>query len=86
MLKTNLKIRFYTFILLFTLFLSQIPVTVSAASARPTDIDTADSGNILVGISGTYEYVSKTKILKRINEIRKEACTKGYINPSTGEN
>lgn len=85
MLKTNLKIRFYTFILLFTLFLSQIPVTVSAASARPTDIDTADSGNILVGISGTYEYVSKTKILKRINEIRKEACTKGYINPSTGE-
>ena len=38
-----------------------------------------------MGIPGSYERVSKTVILKRINAIRKEACANGYINPATGK-
>ncbi len=77
--------RILTFFLFLTLSLFQVSSTALAASTRPSDVKKAGNGNILVGISGTYEQVSKSKILKRINEIRKEACENGYINPSTKE-
>ena len=85
MKQPRLKTKIVTFFLLSVLLVSQASGPVLAASARPADVSVAESGNILVGISGKYESVSKTKILKRINEIRKEACNKGYINPSTGK-
>lgn len=77
--------KILTFLLFLTLSLFQMSGTALAASTRPADVAKAGSGNILVGVSGSYEQVSKAKILKRINEIRKEACNKGYINPSTGK-
>lgn len=84
--KQSLKNKITTILLLFTLCLSlfQHPLTAQAASVRGADVNKAGNGNLLVGVPGSYERVSKTKILKRINEIRKEACTKGYINPATG--
>ncbi|MCM1224626.1 MAG: CAP domain-containing protein, partial [Lachnospiraceae bacterium] len=83
--KTNHKTKLIAFLLAFTLAVLQIPVTAWAASIRPADVEKADSGNLLVGVSGSFERVSKDKILKRINKIRKEACDKGYINPATGK-
>lgn len=85
MKKLPCKTKLITFFLIFTLSLFQLSETVLAASIRPSDRNKAENGNILVGIPGSFERVSKTKILKRINEIRKEACNKGYINPSTGK-
>ena len=85
MTKSNRSTKIIAFFLIFALSLVQIPVTAQAASVRPADVSKAGKGNILVGVSGSYERVSKTTILKRINQIRKEACTKGYINPSTRE-
>lgn len=49
--------------------------------ARGTSVAYASKWRTLVGIDGTYEWVAKKKILKRINEIRSEACKKGYPNP-----
>ena len=83
MVKKNLKTTIITFLLSFTLAVTQIPMTAQAASMRPADVEKAGSGNLLVGVSGSFERVSKDKILKRINKIRKEACDKGYINPAT---
>lgn len=85
MQKIRKRKKLITALLVLTLSIIQIPVTVQAASTRPADVSKAGSGNIFVGVSGSFEHVSKSKILKRINEIRKEACTKGYINPSTGK-
>lgn len=69
---------------MFMLAITQILTTVQAAAVRPADVKNAGGGNILIGVSGTFEHVDKSDILKRINDIRKEACTKGYINPNTG--
>lgn len=77
--------KFIAFCLFFTVLFAQQSETAVASSVRPSDVNKAGSGNALVRVSGTFEYVSKTKILKRINAIRKEACTKGYINPATGQ-
>ena len=61
-----------------------LPCTVSnAATVIPTDTSTASTGCVLVGVSGSY-VSDKQKALDRINAIRKEACSEGIINPSTG--
>lgn len=48
------------------------------------DITPAD-GNVVMGFSGTYYTESADKILKRLNEIRLEACKEGVVNPNTGQ-
>lgn len=83
--KTRVRTKLTAFFLLFALLTAQAPDTALAASARPADVSEAGEGNMLVNISGKFESVSKTKILKRINAIRKEACKKRYINPATGK-
>lgn len=84
MCKRPASARILAFLLFLMLSLFQMPHTALAAPTRPSDAKNAGSGNILVGVSGSYEQASKASILKRINEIRKEACNNGYINPSTG--
>lgn len=59
------------------------PVTASAVTVLPTDVSKASSGCSLVGIRGSYVVAAQSAI-KRINEIRKEACTKGYRDPRDG--
>ena len=85
MKKTNISAKIITFFLLLTLSLSQAAGTVQAAGTRPSNTKKPESGNVFAGVSGTFERVEKAKILKRINEIRKEACKKRYINPATGK-
>lgn len=82
-MKIPIKKKLVTFMLIVSAVFMQIPCTVQAASYRQTDVKKPAKGNVLVGVEGTYENVGKDQILKRINEIRKEACDKGYINPST---
>lgn len=60
--------------------------TVVSAGTRNSDVKKASSKCTMVGLEGKYERVAKEKILKRVNEIRKEACDKQYINPDTGNN
>lgn len=56
---------------------------VSAATIIPTDVEEASSNCTLLGVKG--EYITEIpQALKRINEIRKEACEEGVENPSTG--
>ena len=47
------------------------------------DVDTASSGCVLAGVTGTY-IADADAALDRINEIRREACEEGVINPDTG--
>lgn len=57
----------------------------SYAAIRATDVAAAADGNTLIGVKGSFENIAASKILERINEIRREACKKGYLNPDTGE-
>lgn len=70
-------------------------VVVCESAVRPDDgeeriniqeIDTSiKNGNIAVELKGTYHTETADKILTRLNEIRKEACDNGYIDPYTGK-
>ena len=51
------------------------------SGVRETDVTTASSGNEMVLVDGKFIYLSKTEILNRINEIRKEACETGVRDP-----
>lgn len=58
----------------------------SVSSTDLPEIDmTPASGNVVMGFSGTYYTETADKILKRLNEIRLEACKEGVLNPRTGE-
>lgn len=81
----NFKKRIMALMMIVLMCTTVLPGMTVRAATRDTDVKKASKGNILVGVSGEFEYVSRTKILKRINEIRKEACNKGYKNPSTGK-
>lgn len=74
-----------TYILICSISLLPFNKEAKAVSTRETDVDTAATGNEILGISGKFEYVAKDDIINRVNKIRKEACENGYINPSTGE-
>lgn len=76
--------KFMPILLTAVLLLSQ-SFTIVHAAPRPADVSKASSGNVLLGVPGKFEKANKTAILKRINQIRKEACDKGYPNPDTGE-
>lgn len=57
----------------------------SAASGTeiPEIVITPSEGNVVMGFSGSYYTESADKILKRLNEIRWEACEQGVRNPLT---
>lgn len=69
-----------------TLALCMIVISTAYSNAdnrpvRKTDVSTPASGNQLVLVDGEFMYLSKTDILKRINEIRLEACNEGVPYP-----
>ena len=70
-----------TYMLICSITLLQFNKNAQAVSIRETDVETAANGNELLGVSGKFENVTKDDILNRVNEIRKEACQKGYRNP-----
>lgn len=58
-------------------------VNISASATIPTDVESASSNCTLLGVKG--EYITQIpQALKRINEIRKEACQEGVRDPQTG--
>ena len=71
--------------LMFTIALPFQTIETMAVTKRNADVSIASKGNEMLGVWGTFEPVKKTKILKRINEIRMEACKKGYKDPATGK-
>ena len=56
-------------------------ITSASAATRQTDVTKAAKGNTLVLFEGKYQYVAKSKILAKINKIRKEACNEGVRDP-----
>lgn len=82
-MKVSFQKKLAVFMLIACMALLQTQGIVQAASYRGTDVKAPSEGNVLMGVEGSYEYVGKSKIIKRINEIRKEACENGYLNPST---
>ena len=75
--------------LLFIAMLSFMLVLMSSVSfadtvpVREADVTSVSAGYILAGFDGTYYHTDKKEILKRINEIRKEAydekLVKSYV-------
>lgn len=59
-------------------------MTVNATQILPTDVNQPSHDSILIGVKGRY--LTDTDLaLKRMNEIRYEACKEGVINPATGK-
>ena len=56
---------------------------ISDTGLPEVDMSPAD-GNVVMGFSGAYYTETADKILKRLNEIRQEACKQGVKNPRTG--
>lgn len=56
-------------------------VSMAKTTVLQTDVSTASAGCTLVGIAGSYK-TDAAAALKRINEIRQEACREGVPNPS----
>ena len=58
-----------------------MPMQAQAITTRSTDVTTASAGNCLMGLDGTFSSAGKTAVLKKVNDIRKEACDKGVPDP-----
>lgn len=71
-------------VLCIVLCMMCIPKDIVQAGIMKTDVLRPSSGNAMIGIKGEYLGGAK-EALDRINEIRKEACKEGIINPSTGK-
>lgn len=59
-----------------------VPESASASDTpvlKP-DVSKPTSGNVFVGVAGSYESYSKADVLKRINAIRKEAYNEGLVD------
>lgn len=56
-------------------------VSMAKTTVLQTDVSTASAGCALVGVAGRYK-TDADAALKRINEIRQEACREGVPNPS----
>ncbi len=62
-----------------------MPVSVRAeATVLPTTAEEPSEGCVFIGIPGSY-ITDTANALKRINEIRYEACAEGVKSPATGE-
>ena len=57
---------------------------ILSAEVIATDVETASEGCVLAGVYGKY-VTGADEAIARINEIRKEACEEGVLNPDTGK-
>lgn len=65
-------------------WLCALPAVAGNVQVLPTDTAVPSAGCVFLGIEG--EYITEAgKALERINEIRKEACQEGVMNPDTGQ-
>ncbi len=87
MRKSIVTKRITCIIIALTLILGMSITTAARAEAatRKTDVTKPAAGNTFIYFKGTFYTDEVKKALKRINEIRKEACEEGVINPATGK-
>ena len=88
MKKQNILAKIAVIILTAVITLTSVCLvsnTAHAATTYNTDSSNPASGNIFVQVSGNYVTESASKLVKRINEIRYEACKQGVKNPETGK-
>lgn len=86
MKKLKFPTKIVTLLLLFSLSLFQAADTVQAASTRSSDSKKAGSGNIFAGVSGTFERVEKSKILKESMKSARKPAKKATPIPAAEEN
>lgn len=60
-------------------------VSTRAEPIRETDTTLPAEGNVLVSVPGAFIQDGMDKAVSMVNEIRLEACQKGYPNPATGD-
>ncbi|MCR4717714.1 MAG: leucine-rich repeat protein [Lachnospiraceae bacterium] len=56
-----------------------MPAHVYALTINPTNVNSAASGNVLIGVEGSFITDSLSAGIKRINEIREEAYNEGIV-------
>ena len=61
------------------------PISAFAAPTRKNCDSKPKNGNDFISIKGEFLSDSKESLLKRVNEIRLEACKEGIVNPATGK-
>ena len=71
--------KMQTLLLLMILLFIGIRMDPSAVTIYNTDVSAPASGNVFVGVKGSYENVSTATILKKINAIRQEAYKEGIV-------
>ena len=72
-------------VMILTLLIGTSVYAETSSPVRETNKTTPDSGNVFMVAEGTYSSATKDEILKRINEIRLEACKEGLRNPRNGQ-
>lgn len=84
-MKHFMKTSSVVLVLCMILGLACMPMEAAqAATIMKTDVSEPQDGYAFIGIKGDY-LAGAQKALDRINEIRKEACKEGIINPETGK-
>ena len=76
--------RILALVLVITLMNTMVSQTALATSVPQRETDVSSELG-LIALRGNFYAESKEKVLKRINEIRKEACEEGVINVSSGK-
>ena len=75
--------RIISTLLVALLLLTAVPVQIVHADSTPIlspGITSISNSNALLGVKGTYENTSSEKLLKRVNQIRKEAYDEGLVS------
>jgi len=87
MKKTNLLKKVIVSVLTLVIVLTSVNLlsnnSVEASTVYDPDTNTPASGNLFVSLDGAFSTASERTLVDRINQIRKEACEQGIINPET---
>ncbi|MBR1741874.1 MAG: CAP domain-containing protein, partial [Lachnospiraceae bacterium] len=78
-LKTMRK-RFFAILCTASLVFATADIEASASVISPTDVAVASSGNVLIGVDGTFMTADLQAGINRINEIRREAYEEKIVS------
>lgn len=67
----------------FFLLITAAGAPVYASGVLPADFTAPRTGNVMIKVSGTYTKADISKVIKRVNAIRKEACEEGVKDPQS---
>ena len=85
-IKLEKRIGIFLSVVVAAVIISGTIACAFAAAIRETDADAPADGNTFVLYSGEFQYLTKSEILARINEIRQEACAEGLRDPRNKNN